>query len=420
VTAFKVKVWRRNYHELVRCRRQTQSGIVRPIECSSSGNRAIGLLAAHLSCAQLSSRKFGLWTIMRPRPAIYRCDSLTVTDCTAVRAAEYGTIWVAARPSQISLNSGVKTRHYNEEPLVICTEDLKMFSTLIFLLATSTASVAFAQIADTPLASIQFAIIKTSEITTREGLTFSGGSYMLPVKLNHVAILVRHPKGNFLFDTGLGSDIDKQFTQDMPWWATPLFSYGPVTSARSQLEAHGAIQVSRIVLSHGHWDHASALSDFPQADVWVTADERNFLKHPHPGSVFPTQIARADTKWVNYHFDAKPFRTFSKSADLFGDGSAVLVPLPGHTPGSVGMFITLKSGRQFLFVGDVVWKIGALATGRPKLWLASKIVDDNGPQTLKSVAFIQRERLENPRLVVVPAHDAQVHDSIGYFPSFIQ
>jgi glyoxylase-like metal-dependent hydrolase (beta-lactamase superfamily II) len=291
-----------------------------------------------------------------------------------------------------------------------------MLRSLLFLLAALVTAGAADQASPAP--AIAFSIIKTSEVSTREGLAFSGGRYTVPVKMNHVAILVRHPQGTFLFDTGLGNDIGRQFGSDMPWWASPFFSYGPVTSARSQLDAHG-MRIKRIILSHGHWDHASALPDFPDADVWLTDNERNYLKVPHPGSVFPSQLAAAHTKWVNYKFAAKPFRSFSSSADLFGDGSAVLVPLPGHTPGSVGLYISLRSGRQFLFVGDVVWKLGALAGRHPKMWLASKIVDDDAPGTLAAMAAIERERLSNPALVVVPAHDAQVHDEIGYFPNFV-
>ncbi|MES2320070.1 MAG: MBL fold metallo-hydrolase [Pseudomonadota bacterium] len=283
---------------------------------------------------------------------------------------------------------------------------------LLLLLAAVISPIASGQTA----VPIEFSIIKTSEVTTREGMVFSGGRYSQPVKLNHVAILVRHPKGNFLFDSGLGSDIGKQFKADMPWWAAPFFSYGPVRTARSQLDAHGPVPIERIILSHGHWDHASALPDFPGAFVWVTEKERHYLRVPHRAAVFPSQVSAAATHWVTFQFDPKPFRSFASSADLFSDGSAVLVPLPGHTPGSVGMFITLQSGRQYFFVGDAIWKIDALAGKQPKMWLARKIVDDDEAQTLGAVAAIDRERLSNPGLVIIPAHDAQVHDTIGYFP----
>ena len=45
--------------------------------------------------------------------------------------------------------------------------------------------------------------------------------------------------------------------------------------------------------------------------------------------------------------------------DLFDDGSVVFVPLPGHTGGSNGMFVNLRSGKRFFFMGDLTgrWKV---------------------------------------------------------------
>jgi glyoxylase-like metal-dependent hydrolase (beta-lactamase superfamily II) len=293
-----------------------------------------------------------------------------------------------------------------------------MRNTILVLLFSALASVVAAAPGEGAAESIEFSIIKTSDVTTREGLAYSGGSYGQAVKLNHVAVLVRHPQGSFLFDTGLGKDIGQQFNSDMPWWAAPFFSYGPVSSARAQLDAGGYGPVPRVFLSHSHWDHASALAEFPEAEVWLPEAESKFLAEPHAGSVFPSQVARPGIKWVNYQFEGKPFQAFSSSLDVFGDGSAVLVPLAGHTPGSVGLYLSLPGGRRFLFVGDVVWKVGAIEQGRPKFWLASKIVDHDSEMTLASVASLKQALLASPGLVIVPAHDAQVHDALGYFPHF--
>src|SRR5207302_10697949 len=35
-------------------------------------------------------------------------------------------------------------------------------------------------------------------------------------------------------------------------------------------------------------------------------------------------------------FEPAPYETFDESADLYKDGSVIVVPLRGHTPGSVG------------------------------------------------------------------------------------
>lgn len=287
-------------------------------------------------------------------------------------------------------------------------------------LAESSAASSTAATAVAPATAIEFAIIKTADMTTREGLTFSGGDYTKRVKLQHVAVLVRHPQGSFLFDSGLGKKVDQQVKADTPFWAKPFASYGAVTPARTQIDGAGLPLPSRIILSHAHWDHASGLVDFPESEVWVNAPEKKYLNTPHAGGVLASQINAPSTKWVTYEFQAKPYQLFAQSLDLFGDGSAVLVPLSGHTPGSTGLYVTLKSGKQYFFVGDVVWNAAAIKDERPKMWLASKIADNDRDRTLESVVLLHRLQQANPQLIIVPAHDAAVQDGVGYFPKFVK
>lgn len=270
-----------------------------------------------------------------------------------------------------------------------------------------------------PPAALEFAIIKTSEVSTLEGLSYSGGSYFTSTRLQHVAVLVRHPQGSFLFDSGLGKNIDAQF-RDMPLWARPFFSYGPVTPARTQLDAAGLSEVPRIFLSHAHWDHASALVDFPAAEVWLSEEEKAYLATPHAVAVFPSQIAPPSIRWHTYALQARPQMGFARSLDIFGDGSAVLLPLPGHTPGSVGLLLTPASGKQYFFIGDTVWKNQAIALQKPKMWIAGALVDNDKAQTMGAIAALHRLQQAYPQLIIVPAHDAAIHDGIGYFPHFVK
>ncbi len=267
---------------------------------------------------------------------------------------------------------------------------------------------------------LRFALFKTSEVKTQEGFAFKGGNLFKPVAINHTAVLVRHPRGSFLFDTALGRDIDQQYRKDMPWWARPLFSYGPVSPLRDQLEAAQLGPVDRIILSHAHWDHASGLLDFPRTEVWITRAEKDFISQRQPGAVLPSQVDAPALNWKVYELENRPFASFSRSLDVYGDGSVVLVPLTGHTPGSVGLFLTVGSGRQYFFCGDVVWKLEAARRVKPKFWLPSRIVDHDRPATLKSVAQLHRLMEANPSLVVVPTHDAAVHDALGYFPRWVE
>jgi glyoxylase-like metal-dependent hydrolase (beta-lactamase superfamily II) len=285
-----------------------------------------------------------------------------------------------------------------------------------------TASMHAAVAADAVAAQLQLSIIKTAEAHTLEALTYSGGGYTKRVKLQHIAVLVRHPQGTVLFDTGLGRQVDAQVKADMPLWARPLFAaFGPVLAARSQLDAAGVPPIGRIVLSHVHWDHASGLVDFPEAQVWLPQQERDFMAHPNYLAVFPSQVSAPTIQWKPFQWENKPYEGFAQSLDLFGDASVVLVPLPGHTPGSTGMYVSLRSGKKFLFVGDAVWRADAIAPKRPKMWISSMVVDSDAAQTLKAVATLADLQAATPGLVIVPAHDADVHDAMdAYFPKSVQ
>lgn len=266
---------------------------------------------------------------------------------------------------------------------------------------------------------LQFAIVKTSDLTSLEGLLYQSGSWFKRAKVNHTAVLVRHPQGSFLWDTGLGQGIDQQFAQDMPWWAKPFFSYGSVQPVRRQLEQAGEPIPGRIILSHAHWDHASALGEFPGAEIWINDAERAFIA-AHQGMVFPSQVAQTGLRWKTYAFAARRYAGFPQSLDLFGDGSAVLVLLGGHTPGSTGLMLTTAGGTPYFFVGDAVWKLEAITTQSPKFLVARKLVDNDALATQGLLAQLQALMVANPRMVVVPAHDARVHDQLGYFPNWVK
>ncbi len=62
----------------------------------------------------------------------------------------------------------------------------------------------------------------------------------------------------------------------------------------------------------------------------------------------------ASTRWRSLTFESTPFANLSSSLDMHGDGSAVLVPLPGHTPGSIGLYLR-DAGRV-----SIVRSIGPL------------------------------------------------------------
>lgn len=83
----------------------------------------------------------------------------------------------------------------------------------------------------------------------------------------------------------------------------------------------------------------------------------------------------------------------------------VLIPAPGHTPGSLYVYVALANGQEVLLVGDAVWSHHNLtrAVGRP-LALALALGEDREATLAQARALITL-RDSQPTLAIVPAHD---------------
>jgi glyoxylase-like metal-dependent hydrolase (beta-lactamase superfamily II) len=113
-----------------------------------------------------------------------------------------------------------------------------------------------------------------------------------------------------------------------------------------------------VILSHVHLDHAGGLMDLPQMPVLLTREELQFANDPEAQAKGFTIAAHTQkfppASAPTLKFDATPYETFDESIDLYKDGSVVVVPLRGHTPGSVGIFVNLSPTRRLFYVGDAV------------------------------------------------------------------
>jgi len=214
---------------------------------------------------------------------------------------------------------------------------------------------------------------------------------------------VKHPKGDLLIDTGFGRNIAGQF-RTLPFAVRAVTFYSLWRPAADQLYDAGYDMRSlrAILLTHSHWDHVSGLPDFPGVPVRVTPQE-------------PESIAKnGDTNFCKlfsgikneeYGFEEGPYLGFYASHDIYGDGSIVVVPAFGHTPGSVIVFVTLPGGTRYAFVGDVVWQLEGITEREARPWItrrkADRDADANSENLLRIVAL--KERF--PGLIIALAHD---------------
>ena len=264
-------------------------------------------------------------------------------------------------------------------------------------------------------AEVRLSIIKTGQAKTYEWLTLKNGDWR-QVIANHSAFLIEHPKGNILVDTGLGEKIDDQFKADMPLIHRIGFAYEKGVTAKQQL-SDNKVDVSFILLTHLHFDHVSGLLDFPEKGVWALPEEIAFKDQASAPAVLISQVNSPEIKWKPYQLKPQPFMGFSESFDVFNDQSVVIVPLRGHTPGSVGIIVSLTNGKKIFLIGDTVWRKKGVDQKLPKFWLSSKLVDLDKDKVQKEIEGLYEFQKTYPEVIIMPSHDQSVQEQFGYFPT---
>jgi glyoxylase-like metal-dependent hydrolase (beta-lactamase superfamily II) len=246
------------------------------------------------------------------------------------------------------------------------------------------------------------------------GFAYRGGSFFDKRDFAMTAVLVKHPRGDLIVDTGMGSTIDTQIKL-MPWWFRATTSYTRTRSAGEQLDAAGYDRKSLrgVLLTHAHWDHASGLPEFPGVPVLVTHEERKFVDD----GGWITAVARSaeGARYEEYDFEGGPYLGFPRSHDVYGDGAIVVVPAPGHTPGSVIVFLTLASGKRYAMLGDLVWQREGITLREERPWLQRSLGDADVDAVRDGIERVAAIATRFPELTLVPAHDARGFDEMPLF-----
>lgn len=242
---------------------------------------------------------------------------------------------------------------------------------------------------------------------------YRGGSFFEPRDFAMTAALVRHPGGDLLIDTGFGRTIDAQ-VELMPFFFRLTTSYARSQSAAERMDAAGydRTRLRAVLLTHAHWYHASGLPEFPDTPVWVTAEERRFVAE----GGWITAVAReTGARFEEYAFAGGPYLGFPRSHDVYGDGAVVVVPAPGHTPGSVIVFVALPSGKRYAFVGDLVWQREGISEREEKPWLQRTLADRDPEGVRAHILHMAAVAARFPEMTIIPAHDARAFNELPVF-----
>lgn len=161
------------------------------------------------------------------------------------------------------------------------------------------------------------------------------------------SFLVIHPKGRLLFDTGVDCLAATDAEASLGKRLARMFRMagGADELLPNQLAALGLRpdDITHVVNSHLHFDHCGCNALFPQATFLVQKAELDAAREP--GS-------QAHARSWDHPLD---YRAVDGEHDVFGDGSVVLLPTPGHTPGHQSMRVVTAPQRAFVATADACY-----------------------------------------------------------------
>lgn len=235
---------------------------------------------------------------------------------------------------------------------------------------------------------------------------------VFPPRICCHCLLVETDDSLVLVDTGLGTaDFETPGKRLGPARHLLAVEDRPEMPAIRQLPALGFTpdQVRHIVVTHLDLDHAGGISDFPHAEVHVTAAELKEARNPtllNRTRYRPMQFAEHQNWREHDGVSGENWFGFEAVRDIPGlPPEVLLIPLAGHSAGHMG--IAVQSGDTWRFhVGDAFYHPGQLEGEGPSgLRLFSKLVDHDLPAADHNRARLLHLMKSEPTVEVFCAHD---------------
>jgi glyoxylase-like metal-dependent hydrolase (beta-lactamase superfamily II) len=105
----------------------------------------------------------------------------------------------------------------------------------------------------------------------------------------------------------------------------------------------GPADITHVINSHFHFDHCGGNEFFPQATFLVQRREMERARshdNPYDPQDFDHPLA---------------YQLVDGDDDIFGDGTLVLLPTYGHTPGHQSLWVRDGQATQLVFTGDACY-----------------------------------------------------------------
>lgn len=227
--------------------------------------------------------------------------------------------------------------------------------------------------------------------------------------------LVRHPQGDLLWDLGLPTSLVGEPPQE-----DGVFTVSMERTISDQLIeiGLGPEEVEYVSISHQHFDHIGQIDQIPDATWLVHEDEYNSmfppLDEPEPSGQSEASGDETDGTDVGIGnpfagFENLKRETFTGEKDVFGDGSVVIFPTPGHTPGHTSLQVELPKTGTVLLTGDLFHRTESRQLARVPQFNVSE------PMTRQSMRAFE-DRAERLGAKVIIQHEPDDIDPLPKSP----
>ena len=163
---------------------------------------------------------------------------------------------------------------------------------------------------------------------------------------NH-CYLIKHAQGLMLWDSGNPdrlAALPKGLTN--PAGTITAFMKKPLAESLKEIGVAPA-DIKHFAMSHGDGDHSGNANLFTSSTLYIQRAEYAavFGSEPQKFGFIPANFEK---------IRANPAMIINGDYDVFGDGSVVIKPAPGHTPGHQVLLVRLPKTGPVLLSGDMV------------------------------------------------------------------
>jgi glyoxylase-like metal-dependent hydrolase (beta-lactamase superfamily II) len=266
----------------------------------------------------------------------------------------------------------------------------------------------------------RIAFIEAGSCSAFECLALRGGKRFRTAFPATVALMEHSSAGFVLFDSGLSPRVIK-YASSLPhrlYRAVLPVNISSDGTASARLKSMGVNgnDVKVVICSHFHADHLGGAADFPRARyVFMEEGYRQLLRRSRLARIkagFISELLPEDFEQRAWALTPSQFRDgrddrigqFDGSVDLFGDGSVVMIDLPGHAAGHMGALVRVSSGKQYLLAADSCWLEAAYRNNlAPPGWVMRLVMEDKR-RYLDTLAKVAHLAQTNSEIEIVPCH----------------